>query len=239
MRSYSPLRLYVPAQGTTYERKRMKTLYISSVAPVLVASAFFAFGCDNEPAAGKTKVEAQQAVEVKPQAPSPAATVVLPLNPSVGSVEFIGAKVTDKHEGKFKDFSGTVSLVPGAVEKSQVEVTIDIGSMEIEPVKLRGHLMSPDFFDQAKFPKATFTSTSITADPKAGTTHQITGNLELHGVKKSITFPATISATNDSVSVAAEFAINRKDFDLVYPGMPDDLIKDDVLIKIKLSPHKS
>ena len=37
-----------------------------------------------------------------------------------------------------------------------------------------------------------------------------------------------------SVDADAEFAINRKDFGVVYPGMPDDLIKDDVLIKLKL-----
>ena len=34
--------------------------------------------------------------------------------------------------------------------------------------------------------------------------------------------------------VNAEFAINRKDFGVVYPGMPDDLIKDDILIKLQV-----
>ena len=32
----------------------------------------------------------------------------------------------------------------------------------------------------------------------------------------------------------AEFTINRKDFGILYAGMPDDLIKDDVLLKIDL-----
>jgi len=33
--------------------------------------------------------------------------------------------------------------------------------------------------------------------------------------------------------------LNRKDFAIVYPGMPDDLIKDDVLIKLSVRASKS
>jgi len=67
----------------------------------------------------------------------------------------------------------------------------------------------------------------------------VTGNLELHGVTKSITFPATITVQGDTVAVKAEFAINRKDFGIVYPGKPDDLIKDDVLLRLNISAKKS
>jgi polyisoprenoid-binding protein YceI len=66
----------------------------------------------------------------------------------------------------------------------------------------------------------------------------VTGNLELHGVTKSITFPATIKMSADAVDVDAEFAINRKDFGIVYAGKPDDLIKDDVLIKLEIRAKK-
>jgi hypothetical protein len=54
-------------------------------------------------------------------------------------------------------------------------------------------------------------------------------------VKKSISFPATIQVAPTSVSVNAEFAINRKDFNLIYPGKADDLIKDGVVIKLSLN----
>jgi len=58
-------------------------------------------------------------------------------------------------------------------------------------------------------------------------------------VTKSISFPATIKVRGDTVDVDAEFAINRKDFGIVYPGMPDDLIRDDVLLKLQLRAKKS
>jgi hypothetical protein len=35
--------------------------------------------------------------------------------------------------------------------------------------------------------------------------------------------------------VKSEFAINRKDFNIVYPGKPDDLIKDEVLLKLDIA----
>ena len=88
--------------------------------------------------------------------------------------------------------------------------------------------------DVAKFPKASFASTSIKAGGEKGASHTVTGNLTLHGVTKSITFPATIKTTGTGIDADAEFAINRKDFGLVYAGKPDDLIRDDVVIKLTI-----
>ena len=58
-------------------------------------------------------------------------------------------------------------------------------------------------------------------------------------VKKTISFPATITVGADAASGTAEFVINRKDFGIVYPGKQDDLIRDDVLLKLSLkAPRK-
>ena len=62
----------------------------------------------------------------------------------------------------------------------------------------------------------------------------MTGNLDLHGVTKSISFPADIQISDNEVAVKAEFAINRKDFNINYPGRPNDLIRDNVVIKLDL-----
>ncbi len=107
-------------------------------------------------------------------------------------------------------------------------------SLESDSEKLTGHLESPDFFDVQKFPTSTFQSTSILEKSTGDATHEITGNLTLHGVTKVITFPAKVTKAPDAVTGTAEFTINRKDFGIVYPGKPDDLIKDDVLLKLKL-----
>ena len=76
----------------------------------------------------------------------------------------------------------------GPVEAESV--VVEMASVKSDDEKLTGHLQSPDFFDVAKYPKATFESTEIKKGGDKGATHTVTGNLDFHGVKKSITFPA-------------------------------------------------
>ena len=115
-----------------------------------------------------------------------------------------------------------------------MNVAIDLSSVEAKIGKLTEHLKSPDFFDVAKFPQATFASSKIKSGSEKGATHTVTGTLDLHGVKKTVTFPATIKVEADAVSVASEFAINRKDFGIVYAGKADDLIRDEVVLKLSV-----
>jgi len=198
---------------------------------VLAATAFLVIGC-KDPGAEVTaaKVEAPTEAKEAPAADS-AAAEALPINPSNSKVEFIGAKVTASHPGGFTDFSGAVDL-GDPIEESRINVTIQTASLYADKEKLTKHLKSPDFFDVAGFPTATFQSTEI---KKEGEGHTITGELTLHGVTKSISFPASISASESRVNASAEFSINRKDFGINYPGMQDDLIRDLVVIKLKLA----
>jgi len=209
--------------------KNLALLGISTLVWVLV-------GCDNDPSKGKTQATTAEAVAVAAPA---AGGVKYAFSNADSKVEFVGAKVTRKHDGSFQTFSGTVTLVENNPEKSSVSATIDVGSLKADEEKLTGHLKTPDLLDVAKFPQATFTSTAIKAGGDKGATHTVTGNLQLHGVTKSISFPATIKVGSDRVDVDAEFSINRKDFGIVYPGMPDDLIKDDVLLTLQIHAKKA
>jgi polyisoprenoid-binding protein YceI len=192
--------------------------------------ALLALAC-NDPAKDKTKAETGEA---KQAATAPAEAVRLVIEPGTSKIEWTGSKVTAKHEGAFTSFHGNVALLGNTPERSTVTVDIDTSSITTTPERLVKHLKSPDFFDVEKFPKATFASTSIAKGSDKGGTHTVTGNLTLHGVTKSITFPATIKTSPSGADVDAEFAINRKDFGLVYAGAADDLIRDDVVIKLNI-----
>jgi polyisoprenoid-binding protein YceI len=146
-------------------------------------------------------------------------------------IEFVGSKVTGQHHGGFTDFAGTFHVVDNDPTKSSVEITIDTGSLYVDNDRLAGHLKSPDFFDVAEYPEAMFQSTSIA---KEGDIYKVTGNLHLHGVTKSITFPAAIALGNDQVVVNSEFVIKRFDFNINYKGKADDLIRDEVVIKLSM-----
>lgn len=154
-------------------------------------------------------------------------------------VEWVGSKVTGKHDGGFKTFTGTVDLVNKKPEESRVFVDIDATSIYSDDEKLTGHLKSKDFFEVETYPKASFTSTKIVADAAKGAgNYTVTGDFNLHGQTKSITFPAKITVGDVEVAVESEFSINRKDFGIVYAGKTDDLIRDDVVIRLNLKAAK-
>ena len=198
----------------------------------LIASA--AHGCNNNPSEGKSIAKVGEPAQVAQQLGSATAATKYVFSNAASKIEFVGAKVTRKHDGAFNVFSGALDLVDGDPSKSIVTVEIATGSLTADDPKLTSHLKSPDLLDVEKFPKATFRSTAIKLGGEGGASHTVTGNFSLHGVSKSITFPVKVKVVADSVDADAEFAINRKDFGVVYPGMPDDLIKDDVLIKLTL-----
>lgn len=154
-------------------------------------------------------------------------------------VEWVGSKVTGKHDGGFKAFAGTVDLVNKKPEESKVSVDIDATSIYSDDDKLTGHLKSKDFFEVETYPKASFTSTKIVPDAAKGAgNYTVTGDFNLHGQTKAITFPARITVGDADVAVESEFSINRKDFGIVYAGKTDDLIRDDVVIRLNLKGTK-
>jgi len=217
------------------------------LAILVLGLSIFVAACE-DPAANKAKATVNEPSVNKPanSAPAPATPATAPKGEALtisaenSKVEFTGSKVTGKHDGGFKQFSGAIDLVNNKVEESSVYVDIDATSVFTDADKLTEHLKSGDFFEVEKFPKASFRSTKIEADTAKGAgNYLVTGDLTLHGVTKSVSFPAEIKISSEDVSVSSEFAINRKDFGIVYAGKADDLIRDDVVIRLDLkTPRK-
>ena len=63
-------------------------------------------------------------------------------------------------------------------------------------------------------------------------THVITGQMTIRNTTRQIIFPATLSMENGQFKAHAEFSIRRKRFNIIYPGKPDDLIRDRVVLKL-------
>ena len=148
------------------------------------------------------------------------------------AVNFVGSKVTGSHSGGFKKVTGHFTLKDGVLVGNDHNVVIDINSLWSDAEKLTGHLKSADFFDAEKYPEAKFDVTSLTKN--SDTTYKVAGNFTLHGVTKNITFDANSTQSGDTVKIDSKFDINRKDFGIVYAGKTDDLIRDEVVIELKL-----
>src|SRR5687767_13019743 len=94
------------------------------------------------------------------------------------SIDFVGAKVTRDHKGKFHNFDGRIEYAGGVPQL--ISFDIDLNSIETDTPDLTKHLKSPDFFDVARYPKATFTSKALSPAPAGsdpGVTHILTGTL--------------------------------------------------------------
>ena len=153
------------------------------------------------------------------------------ISSATSKLGFVGSKVTGSHEGGFETFSAVIYVEDGVPVGHGTSVDIDMDSTWSDSEKLTGHLKNADFFDVPAFPEASFTSTAIQKTEEA---YMVTGNLNLHGVTKSITFPAEIDVSETEVKVRAEFYIKRFDFDIKYPGRADNLIRDEVVIKLNI-----
>ena len=201
---------------------------LGPLATLATLTTLALLSCDN-PADHTTDAEvADPVAKETSEAPVNSTKYVFTENSAIG---FIGSKVTGSHTGGFKAFTGHFTLQDGKPVGNDHQVVIDMTSTWSDTDKLTTHLKSADFFDVEKFPTTTFAVTSIES---TGSTYNVTGNLDLHGVTKSITFPATVSQEGDLVKINAEFDINRFDFNIQFPGKTDDLIRPEVVLNFSL-----
>lgn len=135
-----------------------------------------------------------------------------------------------EYSGQFTQPTGTLTLDPKNPSADKVQVTFPIAKVSTTVAALDSHLQKPEFFDAAKYPTGSFTSTRVVV---RGTTATITGDLTLKGVTKPVTLnarfigagPAPMGAKKTNVGFAATTSIKRSDFGIDY-GIP--LVSDRV-----------
>jgi hypothetical protein len=164
-------------------------------------------------------------------------------------VEWIGARPASQH-------NGIVTLKEGRLKVSEGELAggsfiIDLENIEVLDItdpsrnaRLKAHLESDDFFDVPNHPEAVFEITRVEKieNPTGEKTHTITGNLQMRGVTRSVTFDAAVDVDGDKISATSEqFVIDRTEWGVnyqsqtVYAGLVDRFILDDIALVINLT----
>lgn len=216
------------------------------------------FSCTNAPKSDEAKTtEAKEVNEDK-------TAETWKLNVSESEIEWVGTKVTSYHTGNVPLKSGEINVKNGEVtggkfimDLANMVVTGPKGSDSTANNKLLKHLKSADFFDVEKHPDGIFELTGVkpysgsglkdSTDPRleeiskykvSDPTHTVSGNLTLKEVTKNIEFPARITISGNTAEAIAKFNIDRKDWNIVYPGKPDDLIRDAVHLGIHIKATK-
>jgi polyisoprenoid-binding protein YceI len=129
--------------------------------------------------------------------------------------------------------SGTLTLDKANPAASKVSVDIPVANLKTGIAALDEHLMKPEFFDSAKFPKASFVSTGVKVD---GTGAEITGNLTIKGITKPVTLDAEFYGAGvqpmnkkENIGFVATGTIKRSEFGM---GMAVPMVGDAVELKI-------
>lgn len=195
----------------------------------------------NEPAAegeeaaaaeGEEAAEGEVVAEGEEAAPEEDGPKEIALSPENMKVAFVASKITASHDGGWNTVGGNLNWT-GDVATSSVTITMDMSTLYTDNDRLTGHLHSDEFFDVANHPGAAFTSTAIVAAADTDA-YTITGDLQIKDQTHSVSFPATIKQGDGTLNASAEFSINRQTWGITYPGMPDDLIRDEVVISFNI-----
>ena len=203
----------------------MRTL--SSLTPAVICLA--TLGLYQSDAAQNAERAAPAAEQKKEPAPVPVPIEEgkVALTPKNTMIQFVGAHMgpkPDPRTGYFANFKGQMAVNESASAPQAVLLEIDTASLVTPIGRLTGHLQSPDFFDVRRYPKATFQSTKIEGASAAGGKCQITGDLTIRDVTKSITFPATVQVTDEGLVLTSKFHIKRLDFGMDFG--PDRVVNE-------------
>ena len=158
---------------------------------------------------------------------------------SKSTINWVGKKVTGKHEG-------TVSLKEGSLifknkKLSGGSFVVDMTTLQVTDLKagegkekLEGHLTSQDFFGTEKFPTATLVFKTLAA--KSAGIYAVTADLTIKGITKPVTFD--LATTTNSASTS--FKVNRTKYDIKYgsgsffDNLGDKAITDDFELTVAL-----
>ena len=144
-------------------------------------------------------------------------------------------------KGNFNRFSAHIEGDPHDLTDATIKFIIDASSIDTRKEDRDDHLRSADFFEVEKYPEITFTATDIAK--KTSDTYDVTGDFDMHGVSKLITFNVMFEGqVGDVAGFSADAEINRADFGLSWNSTLETggvLVSEKVKINLDLQLHKA
>lgn len=144
------------------------------------------------------------------------------------SVDHLGFST---YVGQFVNVEATLNLDPANPSASTLTATIPLTEVAPNSDGLKAHLQTPDFFDTANHPKATFVSRSVTVDAEDPTEAVVVGDLTLRGVTRPVTMEVEFNQAGPAmgggykVGFDGEATIKRSEFGVNFaiPAVSDEV----------------
>ena len=144
------------------------------------------------------------------------------------------SRLLDAH-GFWEKWDADIMFNPTAWERSSVKLVIETKSVNTRVAMRDNHLRSKDFFAADSFPQITFVSKIV--NKISDTRLNITGDLTIRGITKTITIPATLVFWDDAGKTGrfkGEFTVQRNDFGVGYNPVGNP-IANDVAVSFNLT----
>lgn len=154
------------------------------------------------------------------------------------SLTFVATQNNAPVKGHFKTFTADIQFDETNLKDSRIKVLVDINSISTSYPELTSTLLSSEWFNPKRFPKAIFTATNITETGK----HQYTADGSLTIKDKSSPISLMFSANlpePDAAEVTGKTTVKRSIFN-VGEGewQSTEEVKDDVEVTFNLIAKK-
>jgi polyisoprenoid-binding protein YceI len=182
------------------------------LSPALLAAAFFAV------AAGSPSAGAQQKLLLPPQS----------------DISFTTRQMGVPVDGRFRKFDAQLALDPKQPQAGKFALTIDTASAGFGLPDTDVELPKAAWFNVARFPQASFQSTSIKSTGPARL--EVAGKLTVKGSARDVVVPVSLAQAGGVTTATGTFTIKRLDYRIGEGEWTDtSTVADDVLVKFKLA----
>jgi polyisoprenoid-binding protein YceI len=156
------------------------------------------------------------------------------LLPAQSEIAFVSKQFGVPVGGKFKKFDAELAFDPKKADAARVSFTVDLLSADIGNNETEAELKKPGWFNSAKVPQATFTSTSVKA--VGGGKFEFAGKLAIKGISQPVVVPVTLTQNSGVTKAVGSFTLKRLDFKIGDGEWNDvSIVANEVAVNVKLA----
>lgn len=156
------------------------------------------------------------------------------LVPAQSEIGFVSKQMGVPVEGRFKKFDAQIAFDPAKPQTGKIAFTVDIASATLGSPEPDAELPKTEWFNTAKFPQATFQSSSIKA--LGGGKFEVAGKLAIKGASQDAVIPVTLTAVGATTVANGSFTLKRLAYKIGEKEWADtSMVADDVQVKFKLA----
>lgn len=162
------------------------------------------------------------------------AQTAVKLVPAQSDIAFTSKQMGVPVDGHFRKFDAQIDFDPKKPQAGHVNFSVDLTSATLGAPETEAELAKAGWFDTAKFPKATFTSTALRG--LGGNKFEATGKLTIKGATRDVVVPVALTQSAGTSVATGSFTLKRTAFKIGDGEWADtSMVADDVVVKFKLT----